>query len=343
MKEIIILSERKCGLKHPAYNTILGLENEFLLSGNVKILYFNFFVLKINIILKKIFGRCSFRDSRLIKESKKMGGYYLFNCMSINDLLVNFETLKEISHNRNCKLILYCFDTWEPQYTEFEKIFKTIEPQYLFCTYLKSAKYFQTALPKTNVFWLQQSMDKTVFYDYKNKKTRIFMQMGRKNESLHKKTLGFLKNNNIQHCDRNYIYEKKEGEIIYKNKYDLARNINATKFFITAPQNIDNFKKTGNISEVTARYFEAMAAKSLIVGYKPEDSFDILFPFDNAMIMVKPDGSDFDEKINYYLENEDEYNEIINRNYRYVNNNHTWTNRLNYIIECLNEKELDDN
>ena len=337
-KKITILSQRKCNLNTPCYNTILGLEDEFLLSESVDVEFFNKTIFFLNRITKKIFGRAFFKDKILIKKLKKRGGYFFFSAMGIYSLSLNINTLKEIEKCKNCHIILYCFDTWEPKYEEFEKIFKKIRPQYLFCTYLKSAEHFKRVLSETRVYWLQQSMDKTVFYDYGEEKKRLFIQMGRKNESLHHYVFEYLDHNKIENNNKNYNYMKENKKPIYKNKFDLAKNINATKFFITAPQNIDNYKITGNISEVTARYFEAMAAKSLIVGYKPEDSFDLLFPFDNAMITVKPDGSDFDEKINYYLEHEDEYNEIINRNYKYVNNNHTWTNRLNYIMECLNKK-----
>lgn len=67
-----------------------------------------------------------------------------------------------------------------------------------------------------------------------------------------------------------------------------------------------------------------MACKTLIVGIKP-DTFDLLFPSD-AMIALAPDGSDFDEKIDYLLSNPTVYMDLIESNYRNLMAKQRWTN-----------------
>ena len=76
---------------------------------------------------------------------------------------------------------------------------------------------------------------------------------------------------------------------------------------------IENSSVTGQISDVTARFYEAMACKTLIIGFKP-DTFDCLFPED-AMVTLKKDGSDFFSIIDFYESHPEEYNRIVNRNY----------------------------
>jgi hypothetical protein len=81
--------------------------------------------------------------------------------------------------------------------------------------------------------------------------------------------------------------------------------------------NKENSSVTGSLSAVTARFYVAMACKSLIIGYKPKDNFDILFPY-KAIVENKLDGSHFELLIDFYLNNKEEYYEIVCRNYDWV-------------------------
>ena len=69
---------------------------------------------------------------------------------------------------------------------------------------------------------------------------------------------------------------------------------------------------------------------SLIVGIKPRDSFDRLFPYENAMIEVTE--ADFADKIDYFINNPEEYDRIVEKNYEYVMANHRWKNRYDIMI-----------
>ena len=104
-------------------------------------------------------------------------------------------------------------------------------------------------------------------------------------------------------------------------------------FFIAAPQNIENDKYTGSISEVTARFYEAMACKTLIIGIKPEDSFDELFPYYEAMIEVNEES--FERVINQFLEDREYYNAIVDRNFNYVMQHHRWENRFESLLTMI--------
>lgn len=330
-KKILILSSRQCGEHHVSYNTILGCENEFLMSDEVDITYLKYSIYEK--ALHKFTKSYSFSSShkKIRKKIHKINPKACFvSAMGFEELNKFANTLSKI----DIPIIVFCYDTWESNYNEWEKAFDTIKPTYIICTYKKSVEYFSQKYK--NVYCVQQSMDKTIYKDYHNEKTNLFMQMGRRNECLHKMVLAYLKKNLITQTKENYNYQQTPGKILFENAYELAENINKTRFFVTAPQNKNNSAKTGNISEVTARFFECMACKSLIVGFKPQDSFDDLFPYENAMIEINENGSNFEEKINFYLNNEEKYSEIVERNYSYVMNHHTWTNRLDEIMRICN-------
>ena len=182
---------------------------------------------------------------------------------------------------------------------------------------------------------MPQSMDVRFFHDYKVEKSRLFIQIGRRTNKMHDMVLSYLQAYNIQDCYENYAYERKQGEIIISSSEQLAEEIAKTYFFIAVPQNVENSAKTGEISETTARYYEAMACKSLIIGIKPKDSFDELFPYKEAMIEV--DETNFITTIVKLLKNKKYYDNLVERNYKYVMQNHRWKNRYEFLLEMIKE------
>ena len=158
--------------------------------------------------------------------------------------------------------------------------------------------------------------------------------MGRRTEQLHHSALNYLENKGLLDIPNNYIYEREKGIIIYPETRQLAEEINRSYFFLAAPQCVDNKVMTGDISEVTARFYEAMACKTVIVGIKPKDTFDKLFPYPEAMIEVT--GDDFDEKIDQLLKDATKYKRIIEKNYEYVMKYHRWKNRYEELINWIN-------
>ena len=77
-----------------------------------------------------------------------------------------------------------------------------------------------------------------------------------------------------------------------------------------------------------------MICKTLCIGRKPE-TWSELFPYE-AMLTFKDDGSDFDEKIDYYEKNPDKYQELVDKNYDFILKNHSWGNRLDTILKAIN-------
>lgn len=329
LKKMYILTERNFFKKkhHVAYDTILGMEDEFAMLENVEIYSLSTIMRFINEISYRAFNiLISDITINCIDDTNT----FFYAAMSLYNLKINCKTLKRLK-KKGAQIIIYCFDTWEPQYEEWERLFSYINPNYIFLAYKQSVNFF--CKKYKNVFWLPQSMNRKYFFDRHEKKSRMFMQMGRRTEKIHLAILEYLKKRGLENIDENYIYEKEKGKLIFPDTEELARNINATKYFICAPQSCENTKKTGKVSDVTARYYEAMACKSLIIGYKPK-VFDQLFPY-KAMAELNADASNLEDIVDYYENNPNEYDQLINLNYEYVMTNHTWTKRIAYILDIL--------
>lgn len=327
-KIIYILSERVCKKKHHvSYDTTLGMENAFVSDDLFQIIPFSrlwFYANKIIYLLIKKRLPDYFLHFRQQNN-------YLFIAMGIGDLEIHRETLRRAKQKGNC-VSIYCFDSWESRYERMEAVFNYVRPDYIFLAYRKSVEYFNKVY--SNVYWIPQSMDTNYFFDRDIEKTRLFMQMGRRTESLHMMVLDYMAKKGIEDIPDNYVYERKKGKIIFEETNELADNICKTKYFICAPACIDNSSITGNISEVTARFYEAMACKTLIVGFKP-DTFDDIFQ-GGYMVEVNQDGSDFLSVIDYFEKNPEQYQEIVEKNYKIVMEKNQWTNRAQTVREIMN-------
>ena len=329
--KVIILSEQKSYIKKgSSAPQIDGQERGFLKFDEnlVEIKYLSFFVKNINRILKKI-GLKPIRESFL--KQKYDDSVFLYIVMNPVYMKLNLDVLKLIKQSGN-KLSLYCYDCWQPEFDEWQNYFDKINPDYIFFGYKKSAEHFKSL--GYNAYWIPLSADFEIFNDYGLDKTRLFMQMGRRNDDLHEKILAYLKKHNLEDNRDNYVYRKSKGEMIYPDIYELAKQANKTKYFVCVPKSYENFKRTGDISETICRYYEAMASKTMIIGMKPE-TFDELFPY-KAMISFN-NGEDFENEIDYYESHPEKYNQIIEKNYDCVIKNHSWANRMKQILEIINQ------
>lgn len=259
---------------------------------------------------------------------KQYTGKIFFSIMGISEIENFRKTLKKYGN----RFIIYIFDCWESQWEKCEEIFSQINPWGICFAYKKAKEHFSAMYE--HCYYLPQSMDIKYFHAYETKKTRLFMQMGRKTDKLHNMAIKYLSVHNIEDCLENYVYERIKGKIIFPEAKKLAEEISKSYFFLAAPQNIENENLTGKISETTARYYEAMACKTLIIGIKPEDSFDELFPYEEAMIEVNE--MNFNSIIDNLKDNLEYYDAIVEKNYKYVMEHHRWKNRYKLVMEMIN-------
>ena len=331
MKKLIILSEQKSYIKKGmSAPQIDGQEKAFLKYGgsDVDIRYKSIVYKNINRILKKLHLSPICDDFTRKKENDAV---YCYIAVSLVFLKENAYLLKELKKHGN-KVSIYCYDVWEPEFDGWNKQFSEIDPDYIFFGFKKSYEHFKEL--GYNCYWVPLSGDYEVFKPYEVEKTRMFMQMGRKNEDLHKKILAYMEKHGIEDNRDNYVYIKNKGESIYPDINELAKEISRTKYFVCVPKFYENFKRTGNIKDTICRYYEGMACKTMLIGMKPE-TFDELFPY-KAMISFN-DGEDFEEQIDYYENHQDEYNDIVNKNYEYILKHHSWGNRVKQILEIINK------
>ena len=330
MKKLIILSEQKSFIKKPASSDcIIGQEKAFFRrgEGNVEILYKSLILKNISRVIKKI-GFEPICDSFTRKHHDN--AVFMYIAMNLVYLKSNRYLLKELKKNGN-KLSLYVYDCWEPEFDAWQKVFDELKPDYIFFCFKQTWEHYKD---RYNCYWVPQSADLDFFQDLGIEKTRMFIQMGRVNPQMHEAIKSYLNKKGIPDTDDNYVYRRKEKTDLFPKLPDLVREINRSRYIVCVPKCYENFKRTGNVSGITARYFESIACKTMIIGKKPV-SFDELFSSD-GMIEFKEDLSDFDDLIQDLENHKEKYEEIVNKNYECLMKNHTWGNRLDQIMEIVN-------
>lgn len=225
--------------------------------------------------------------------------------------------------------IVYVADAWEPRLSYFSSLIAQYDIDAVFCSYQRATEILRTEYGHSDVYWLPQGIDPSLWCDYGLDKEYTAIQFGRKNPTLHEFATEQFPDSYVEH----YI----EGD------ENLGRYINRSWFCLVGPRVLQDPEHTGDISPVTLRFYQAMAGKSMPAGFKPREFDDI---FEEDIFMLEFDSREqFLSDIQYYLDNPDEYWEKVERNYDIVMNNHTWADRASEMratVRSEHDREMVD-
>ena len=114
----------------------------------------------------------------------------------------------------------------------------------------------------------------------------------------------------------------------------LANMIKRSQFFTVAPGKIHEFQQTRGQMVAGMRYFEGAAAGAVLLGEAPEnDTFHTLFDWPQAVIPVRPDGTDTLDVIRGLQREPDLLHEISERNALNTARRHDWMHRWQTILD----------
>jgi len=225
---------------------------------------------------------------------------------------------------------LYLFDAWPDKHQQIINFINRFKVKYLFLTSSQAVKIIQSKVPNTKCYWIPEGINPSKYQHkiYREKNIDV-LALGRKYDVYHNKIINYLQNNKYT-----YLYEKKEGQLVFPTQKDFIEGLAQTKISICIPSNITHPKRSGNIETMTIRYLQSMSSKCLILGHAPEEMIT-LFGYNPVIEIDKknPEGQIID-----ILENYSTYQPLIEKNYNCVLKNHTWQNRWNSLKQILNEK-----
>lgn len=118
----------------------------------------------------------------------------------------------------------------------------------------------------------------------------------------------------------------------HRNLY--ANTAKRSRFFVVAPGKVNVPEETHGQIEVGFRYYEGSAAGTIMIGQAPDcDPFRAMFDWPEAVVDVKPDGSDVDRVLAALMAQPDRMQDISARNAEGALRRHDWIYRWKQIFE----------
>jgi len=183
--------------------------------------------------------------------------------------------------------------------------------------------------------WLPDAVDTLRFSPYPNPPARVIdiYSMGRKREEIHRALLEAAGRRDIF-----YVYDTFGGSMSdvlnYREHRDFFSNMaKRSRFFVVAPAKAGIQEETGGQVEVGARYYEGASAGTVMIGQAPEcEAFQALFPWQDAVIPLRADGSDVIKVLSSFGAEPERISAISRRNAAEALLRHDWVYRWKEIL-----------
>jgi hypothetical protein len=181
---------------------------------------------------------------------------------------------------------------------------------------------------------LPLAADALRFTPYPEPPARVIdvLSIGRRSEPVHQALLGLAAARGLF-----YLHDTIPGSLVRpsnpaQHRGMLANSAKRSRFFVTYPAKFGDRENRGQ-SEVGARYFEGLAAGAVLLGQAPSaPAFRDDFPWSDAVVEARPDGSDLAEALSGFEARPDEVRRLGARNAVHALRHHDWGHRWQSIL-----------
>ena len=191
--------------------------------------------------------------------------------------------------------------------------------------------------PDSKFYKIPFAFNPNIFKDYGSEKTidvgftgnlfnkGVYVEtdiMGENFNNVRERIFNKLHNYNLSR------YNQFLGAGMYLKGEEYGKKINSSKIWICTPSAIDL---------VGTRFYEIMGCNTLLFCKNIDNIYDNLFEDGVHYVGFNDDLSDFEEKLTYYLNNDEERKEIALRGHLLAVSNHTWQDRADSIYEVIKQ------
>lgn len=278
------------------------------LGGSIK------YGIKISFAIKKIIGRFN-KLAAFIPNALKRRQALIVCCGAFP----NYAAWPYMYTN---EIIPIIWDCWPKYHDRLINAIRDYKIRTLFCTSSQVIALIKLKYPKINAFWLPEGIDIKAYIHGNSLEHRPIdvLELGRLYAPLHYSLEKSLPEN------VNHRYSDK-GELLFKTFDDLTRGLADAKITICYPRCDTHPEMAGDIETLTQRYWECMLSGTLIVGRAPKELIE--FCGYNPVIELKNHTAD---EIIYILNNIRDFQELCDKNRKFVEKNCSWENRISKVI-----------
>ena len=244
----------------------------------------------------------------------------------------HFRYFKKIKNHKNIPIVVLLF---KPQNDLKEKLKFCVENNVSLI--LTPAPILKQIENKTgiNVKLFEYGCYTTIFDQPQQKKYDIGFSGAMHAADLYPE--GEFKNKNIRFKIKDILERKTNINTYWKgndsfeesrihNYNDYAKKVNSCKIWLAT---------LASHGDVTPRYYEIMSSNTLLFCEEPHELYkDILIDGENC-VTFKSDLSDFESKLEYYLNNEKERKKIIENGIKFSKQNTDWAHKSKKLLDIL--------
>lgn len=229
----------------------------------------------------------------------------------------------------NHNIIPFIWDTWPKYWDRMISSFRRHNIRLAFFTQRSVAEYIGSVLPDTNCVYIPEGLNPEGYSPGKPLIDRNIdiLELGRLYNPIHTKLKQFSNKKNINHRFANDVTQKR----LFDTFEDLTAGLSNSKIVINYPRSITHPELAGNIETLTQRYWECMFSRCLMVGKAPQELIDLI----GYNPVIECNVADIEVKIAAILKNIDDYQNLVDRNYKAAVDKGTWRSRVNLMEKYL--------
>ena len=217
---------------------------------------------------------------------------------------------------------------WLPMFKQFDHIL---------VTHQETASALSTALGR-KVSWLPAAVDTLRFTPYASSsptpRSVDAYSIGRRREGIHDALLQRARSTPFYYVHDTYRASVADVYDVSAHRDLLANTAKRSRYFVVAPPKFDSQHETAGQVEVGYRYFEGAAAGCVLIGERADSAaFRQLFPWNDAVIDLAPDGSDVATVLSALAGEPERLAAIARRNAANSLLSHDWAYRWRALVE----------
>jgi glycosyltransferase involved in cell wall biosynthesis len=195
-----------------------------------------------------------------------------------------------------------------------------------FVAFREGCEELRRRFPSGRFEWLPFGIDTNVFRPGHGERDIFAFWMGRRYEPLHQALLAYCRERGLD-----YRFTRRSGEL---STEELRDTVGRCRYFVVTPPDLDDSDRTGGFSPLVMRYLEGLAAGARLLGVLPTSGeYEDLLPRE-AILEVRPDGSDLARRLDEDVDNAAGWNAAaLARDL--VRREHSWSKRADQIHDRL--------
>ena len=217
---------------------------------------------------------------------------------------------------------------WLPMFEQFDHIL---------VTHQETASALSAALGRT-VIWLPAAVDTLRFTPYASpsppSRSIDAYSIGRRREGIHDALLQRARTTPFYYVHDTYRASVADVYDVSAHRDLLANTAKRSRYFVVAPPKFDSQHETAGQVEVGYRYFEGAAAGCVLIGERADSaSFRQLFPWEDVVVDLAPDGSDVATVLSALAGEPERLSAVARRNAANSLLSHDWAYRWRTLVE----------